>query len=64
MIPANVICDVRAIDYLSISVSVCASTALLDLGRFFQFLNLHAAGRTPWTGDQTVARPLPTRRTT
>jgi hypothetical protein len=30
----------------------------------FQFLNLYTVGRTPWTGDQPVARPLPTRRTT
>jgi hypothetical protein len=28
------------------------------------FLNLYTVGRTPWTGDQPVARPLPTRRTT
>jgi hypothetical protein len=30
----------------------------------FQFLNLYTAGRTPWTGHQPVARPLPTYRTT
>jgi hypothetical protein len=30
----------------------------------FQFLNLYAVGRTPWTSYQPVARPLPTRRTT
>jgi hypothetical protein len=30
----------------------------------YQFLNLHTIGRTPWTGDQHVARPLPTHRTT
>jgi hypothetical protein len=30
----------------------------------FQFLNLNTDGRTPWTGDQHVARPLPTHRTT
>jgi hypothetical protein len=28
-----------------------------------QFLNLFTVGRTPWTGDQPVARPLPTHRT-
>jgi hypothetical protein len=33
----------------------CCSTAVL--GR-------DTAGRTPWTGDQPVARPLPTQRTT
>jgi hypothetical protein len=30
----------------------------------FQFLNLYAVDRTPWTGDQPVERPLPTHRTT
>jgi hypothetical protein len=30
----------------------------------FQFLNLHTVSRTPWTGDQSVARPLPAHRTT
>jgi hypothetical protein len=29
----------------------------------FQFHNLYTVGRTPWTGDQPVARPLPTQRT-
>jgi hypothetical protein len=32
--------------------------------RCFQFLILYTVGRTPWTGDQPVARPLPARRTT
>jgi hypothetical protein len=30
----------------------------------FQFLNPYTVGRTPWTGDQPVARPLPIHRTT
>jgi hypothetical protein len=30
----------------------------------FSFLVLYAVGRTPWTGDQPVARPLPTHKTT
>jgi hypothetical protein len=37
---------------------------LLNLGRFFSFLILYTVGRTPWMGDQPVARPLPTHRTT
>jgi hypothetical protein len=37
---------------------------LLDIGRFFSLLILYTVGRTPWAGDQPVARPLPTRRTT
>jgi hypothetical protein len=31
---------------------------LLDLGRFFSFLIFYRVARTPWTGDQPVARPL------
>jgi hypothetical protein len=37
---------------------------LLGPGRFFSFLILYTAGRTPWTGDQPIARPLFTQRTT
>jgi hypothetical protein len=48
-----------------IHISTYGSTALVDLGRFFlQFINLYTVGRTPWTGVQAVARPLPTHRTT
>jgi hypothetical protein len=36
----------------------------VDLGRFFSFFNLYTVGRTPWTGDHPVARPLPTHNTT
>jgi hypothetical protein len=36
----------------------------LGLGRFFGFLKLYTLGRTPWTGDQPVGRPLLTHRTT
>jgi hypothetical protein len=36
---------------------------LLDLVRFFSFLIFCTVGRTPWTGDQPVARPLPAHRT-
>jgi hypothetical protein len=37
---------------------------LLGLGRFFCFLSLYTFGRNLWTGDQPVARPQPTHRTT
>jgi hypothetical protein len=37
---------------------------LIGLGRFFSFLILYTVGRSPWTGDQPVARPLSTYRTT
>jgi hypothetical protein len=30
----------------------------------FQFINLYTVSRTSWTGDQPVARPLPTHRAT
>jgi hypothetical protein len=30
---------------------------------FFSFLILYTVGRTPWTGDQPVVRPLPIHRT-
>jgi hypothetical protein len=43
--------------YLSIYLSIYGSTALLfDLGRFFSFLILCTVSRTPWTGDQPVAK--------
>jgi hypothetical protein len=31
---------------------------------FSSFLILYTLGRSPWAGDQSVARPLPTHRTT
>jgi hypothetical protein len=37
---------------------------LLGLASFSVFLILYTVGRTPWTGDQPVARRLPTHRTT
>jgi hypothetical protein len=33
------------------------------LAAFFTFLILYTVGRTPWTEDEPVARPLPTHRT-
>jgi hypothetical protein len=50
---------------LSIYLSVCLRlySPLLGLGRFFSFLVFYTVGRTLWTGDHTVARPLPAHRT-
>jgi hypothetical protein len=49
--------------YLSTYLSIDSSIILLlDIGRFFNFLILYTDGRTPWTGDQAVIRPLPTHR--
>jgi hypothetical protein len=42
----------------------CIYSPFLDLGRFFSFFIPYTVGRTPWTRDQSVARPLPTHRTT
>jgi hypothetical protein len=50
---------------LSVRPSIyCSTVLLLDFGRFFSFLILYTVGRTPWRGDQPVARPLRTHRTT
>jgi hypothetical protein len=45
-------------------ISLCLYSPVLGLGRFFSFLILYTVGRTPWTGDQPVARLLPTHSTT
>jgi hypothetical protein len=66
-------------NYIGLPISSCSTSLLLllllllllwlyspllALGRFFSFLILYTVGRTPWTGDQPVARHLPTHRTT
>jgi hypothetical protein len=35
-----------------------------SIGLIYRFLDHFRDGRTPWTGDQLVARPLPKHRTT
>jgi hypothetical protein len=40
-----------------------SAVRFLDLGCFFSFLILYTVGRIPCTGEQPVARPLPTHRT-
>jgi hypothetical protein len=47
---------------LYLGLSICVCTALVDLGRFSRFLDLYAVDRTPWKGDQPIARPLPKHR--
>jgi hypothetical protein len=44
-------------DYLSIYLWLYSPCGPWPL---FQLLNLYTVGRTPWMGDQPVARPLPT----
>jgi hypothetical protein len=34
----------------------------LEFSGLFSFLILYTVGRTPWTGDQPIATPLPTQR--
>jgi hypothetical protein len=43
--------------------SVMISQIFLGPYPLYQFLSLYTVGRTPWTGDQPVARLLPTHRT-
>jgi hypothetical protein len=61
--------------YLAIYLSICLSTYLsiylsMALQPFvgpwplFSFLIFYTNGTTPWAGDQPIARPLPTHRTT
>jgi hypothetical protein len=57
----------RSSSRIQLPISTCeiiffyGSTALWTLAAF---LSLYTVGRTPWTGDKPVARPLPTHRTT
>jgi hypothetical protein len=48
----------------SVCLSVCLwlCSPFLKPGRFFGFLIPYTVGRTPCTGDQPVARPLPAHR--
>jgi hypothetical protein len=59
----RVIIPVTESIYLSISICQWLYSPLLGVGSFFGFLILYTVGRTPWTWDQPVARPLPIHRT-
>jgi hypothetical protein len=53
--------------YLSIYLSIYLSMALQPFvgpWPLFSFLIIYTVCRTPWTGDQPIARPLPIHRTT
>jgi hypothetical protein len=41
-----------------------SNNPLLGFDRLFSVLILYTVGRTPWTGDQPISRPLPKHRTT
>jgi hypothetical protein len=57
-------CCVASYDVINSFFSLYGSTALWILFAFFSLLTLYTVSRTPCTGDQPVARPLPTHRTT
>jgi hypothetical protein len=44
------------------SIYLWLYSPLLGFGGFISFLIFYTVGRTPWTGDQPVARPLPAHR--
>jgi hypothetical protein len=56
-------CSVNSVHHFTWYIYLWLDNPLLDLGRFFSFLILCIVGRTAWTGDQSVERPLPTHRT-
>jgi hypothetical protein len=49
---------------MSVFIIIMALHPFVGPWPLFSFLILYAVGRTPSTGDQPVARPLPTQRTT
>jgi hypothetical protein len=53
----------RLLKFFSLSIYGSAALSWV-LAAFYNFLILYTVGKTPWTGDQPVARPLPTHRTT
>jgi hypothetical protein len=67
----NYVVEYRNNFTLLLRVNPISSSIYLGLYRpfvgswsIFGFLILHTVGRTLWTGDQPVARPLPTHRAT
>jgi hypothetical protein len=50
-------------NYLSIDLSM-ALQPFVGPWPLFQLLDFYTVGRSPWTSDQPVARPLPAHRTT
>jgi hypothetical protein len=51
-------------NFNNLSIYLWLYSPLLDLGRFLSFLLLYRVGRSSPIGNQPVARPLPTHRTT
>jgi hypothetical protein len=61
---SSFIIDRSGLKLLLFIFSMNLQVLLLGLGQIFSFLILYTIGRTPWTGDQPVARPLPTHMAT
>jgi hypothetical protein len=61
--PANASGNIVVMEmWLLLLLLLLFCSPLLGLGCFFSFLMLYTIGWAPQTGDQPVARPLPTRR--
>jgi hypothetical protein len=56
-------CDWPLTGTIHPSIHLWLDSPLFGLGRFLNFLIFYTVGRTPWTGDQPVAWPIPTHRT-
>jgi hypothetical protein len=54
----------KLVQFIYLSMYVWLYSPLLCHGRFFSFLILYTVDRSSWTGDQPVARHLPTHITT
>jgi hypothetical protein len=50
--------------FIIITITIIALQAFLGPWPLFHFLILYTIGKTPWTGDQPVTRPLLKYRTT
>jgi hypothetical protein len=57
-------CNISTFDlrYFYLSIYLWVYSPLLDLGCFSVSRSSYTVGRTPWTGDQPVSRPLPAHR--
>jgi hypothetical protein len=58
----RVCCDSKLEDEYSASNFHPIVSGFTAIGRFFSFVTLYTVGRTSWTGDQPVARSVPTHR--
>jgi hypothetical protein len=59
----NMNCLIKILLLLLLLLLLWLYSPLLGLGRFFSLFIVYRVGMIPWTGDQPVARPIPTHRT-